>query len=77
MGARLEQYMARIATDYTVDELIPVCIARQAADGDVLALPGNRVFEAETPRRGAKGAESGVDEGHGVWREWFKRSRSG
>jgi len=29
--------MARVATDYTVDELISVCIARQVADGDVLA----------------------------------------
>ena len=29
--------MARVATDYTIDELISVCIARQVADGDVLA----------------------------------------
>ncbi|MFQ6099952.1 MAG: hypothetical protein ACE5OS_01790 [Anaerolineae bacterium] len=29
--------MARIATHYTVDELMSVCIARQVADGDVLA----------------------------------------
>ncbi len=29
--------MARAATDYTIDELISVCIARQVADGDVLA----------------------------------------
>ena len=29
--------MTRVATDYTVDELISVCIARQVADGDVLA----------------------------------------
>ena len=29
--------MARVATDYTVDELISVCIARQVTDGDVLA----------------------------------------
>jgi len=35
-----------------------------------------RVFEAETLRRGTKRAESGVDEGRGVWRECLKRSRS-
>jgi len=29
--------MARVATDYTIDELISVCIARQVTDGDVLA----------------------------------------
>ena len=29
--------MAHVATGYTVDELISVCIARQVADGDVLA----------------------------------------
>jgi len=29
--------MARVATNYTVDELISVCIARQVTDGDVLA----------------------------------------
>jgi glutaconate CoA-transferase subunit B len=29
--------MARVATDHTIDELISVCIARQVADGDVLA----------------------------------------
>jgi len=29
--------MARVATNYTADELISVCIARQVADGDVLA----------------------------------------
>jgi acyl CoA:acetate/3-ketoacid CoA transferase beta subunit len=28
--------MARVATQYTIDELISVCIARQVADGDVL-----------------------------------------
>ena len=33
----LGQYMAQVANDYTVDELISVCIARQVADGDVLA----------------------------------------
>ncbi len=26
-----------MATDYTVDEPIPICIARQVANGDVLA----------------------------------------
>jgi len=35
--AELEQCMARVATEYTVDELISVCIARQVTDGDVLA----------------------------------------
>jgi len=29
--------MARVTTDYTIDELISVCIARQVTDGDVLA----------------------------------------
>ena len=29
--------MARVATNYTIDELISVCIARQVSDGDVLA----------------------------------------
>jgi glutaconate CoA-transferase subunit B len=29
--------MAHVATNYTIDELISVCIARQVADGDVLA----------------------------------------
>ena len=29
--------MARVATDYTIDELISVCIARQVTGGDVLA----------------------------------------
>lgn len=29
--------MTRVTTDYTIDELISVCIARQVADGDVLA----------------------------------------
>jgi len=28
--------MARVATQYTIDELISVCIARQVADGDIL-----------------------------------------
>jgi acyl CoA:acetate/3-ketoacid CoA transferase beta subunit len=28
--------MAHVSTDYTIDELISVCIARQVADGDVL-----------------------------------------
>jgi acyl CoA:acetate/3-ketoacid CoA transferase beta subunit len=37
MGAKLGQHMAHMATDCTVDELICVCIARQVADGDVLA----------------------------------------
>lgn len=35
--AKLGQYMAHVATHYTVDELVSVCIARQVADGDVLA----------------------------------------
>jgi acyl CoA:acetate/3-ketoacid CoA transferase beta subunit len=29
--------MARVATKYTIDELMSVCIARQVADGDILA----------------------------------------
>jgi glutaconate CoA-transferase subunit B len=34
--AKLGQHMAHVATDYTIDELISVCIARQVTDGDVL-----------------------------------------
>ena len=36
--------MARITTDYPIDELIPACIARQVSDGAILA-------RRELPRR--------------------------
>jgi hypothetical protein len=33
--------VARVATDYTIDELVSVCIARQMTDGDILTSRGN------------------------------------